>query len=244
MYKYSNRRLRLFKKLVGVNFGICTLEMSANFETRLTVKNEVRRDVYPEMHYIFFQEPQNPGLGDESFVWRKLDVQSGGSGEFSVPFKVDYQASITTRGGALEKSQILSAKSGDILSVTKSEASDAPMLKREDMKSNVPRTAVHYVTVKNSYDGDRNVQITALKDGRDLVRKPLRALGDVAEFDIHSVVYLAWQDGLEEGDNFRCGTYAGNSKKIDLTDETTGNPAQAMTVRVYNPRGSNEILVD
>jgi hypothetical protein len=108
---------------------VSVLEMSESFVTNLTVENEV--DFMPQMHYIIFQEPQKPGLDTDVFVWCRLDMQCKGSSTFSVPFDIEYQVSITTTDGAIERSQRLPASSGDILSVTmdsSSPNSQDPML--------------------------------------------------------------------------------------------------------------------
>jgi hypothetical protein len=52
---------------------------------------------------------------------------------------------------------------------------------------------VHYVAVENNYDGNRDVQITALKLKTPIVRQMLKTVGDEAQFEIHSAIYLAWQ---------------------------------------------------
>jgi hypothetical protein len=216
--------------------------MSAPFVTSLIVENEV--DFIPQMHYIFFQEPQKPGLNTDVFVWRRLDMQSKGSGEFSVPFDVEYQASITTSNRSRESSQRLPASSGDILSVTRdnsSPTSQAPMLEKTGNKE--ADKNVHYVSIQNNYEGDMDVQVTALKDKKPLVRETMTAKGDQAQFEIHSVVYIAWQADKKEGESFKSGTYAGKSYKIDLTDPKTGNPAEKITVTVSNKPGTRDISV-
>jgi hypothetical protein len=102
--------------------------------TNLTVENEV--DFLPQMHYIFFQKSEQAGLDSDNFVWRRLDMQSKGSGTFAVPFDVQYQASITKDNEAIERSQPLSADN-EILTVTmdKSAANtQAPMLEKTGIK--------------------------------------------------------------------------------------------------------------
>jgi hypothetical protein len=48
------------------------------------------------------------------------------------------------------------------------------------------------VALQNAYDGNSDVQITALKNKKPLVRQTMKAKGDQAQFEIRSFVYLAW----------------------------------------------------
>ena len=239
--------------------------MSSSVITNVTVNNAV--DFQPQMHFIFFQEPKEPGLDTDVFVWRRLDIQSKGSGTFAVPFDIQYQASITASSGVIERSQRLSANSGDVLSVTMDKSlstSEAPMLEKTGIEAIVIRIScmqstslhfldtdtmpvaksVHHVTVQNNYEGGKDVQITALKDKKPLVRQTVKTLHDQAQFEIHSVVYLAWHANLKEGDTFRSGTYSKDAKKIDLTDPKTGDPANELEITLSNKPRSRDINME
>ena len=100
----------------------------------------------------------------------------------------------------------------------------------------------NYVAVKNGYAGVKQVVVQALKNGSPLVQQTMMDLNDVAQFEIHSVVYLAWRSDLQQGDSFKSGTYAGTSQKVDLTNPISQLPAKTVKVTVTNK--SNKILTE
>ena len=107
-----------------------------------------------------------------------------------------------------------------------------------------PNPSTNYVAVKNEYAGVKQVVVQALKNGSPLVQQTMIDLGDVAQFEIHSVVYLAWRSDLKQGDSFKSGTYAATSQKIDLTDPITQLPAKTVKVTVTNKGNEIQIKVE
>ena len=97
--------------------------------TKLIVVNNIDLPNVDSKHFVFYQDPPKPGLDTDVFVWRTLDIQSqGGQGYITVPFDVQYTASVSHSSGSGETSKPYSGKNGDVLTVTKDATSDAPML--------------------------------------------------------------------------------------------------------------------
>ena len=96
--------------------------------TKLIVVNKI---TLPEeaKHFVFYQDPLKPGLSTDVFVWRTLNIQSGGGqGYITVPFDVQYTASVSHSPTSVQTSKSYSAINGDVLTVTKDTGSDAPIL--------------------------------------------------------------------------------------------------------------------
>ena len=110
--------------------------------------------------------------------------------------------------------------------------------------ASTPDATVNYVAVKNGYAEVKEVVVQAIKNDAPLVQQTMIALDDEAQFEIFSIVYLAWRSYLQQRDSFESGTYAGVSQKIDLTDPITKLPATTVQVTVTNQGNEIQIAVE
>ena len=97
--------------------------------TNLNIENNAT--VTEVMHFILFQEPKDPSLDTETYVWKRVSVQSGGLATIPIPFEVSYTATVQKPTGERSRSRKLSASNGDVLIVTRDPQSDAPVLKKD-----------------------------------------------------------------------------------------------------------------
>ena len=94
----------------------------------VTKVNEIDLPGVEASHFIFFQEPVNLEPNVDVLVWRTLNIQAGGKGNFPVALDTEYTATMTHEGDSTETSKAILAKHGDFLIVKKDVDSDAPML--------------------------------------------------------------------------------------------------------------------